>query len=92
MSGLFATRRKKDNFETLNHGLGTGQPYEAAQVYHGLSLARLFHGRSLRSPQEAGRTYRLAILMPFPREAPPILFLLDELRRRGIALALESVG
>ena len=33
--------------------------------------------------QEAGRTYRLGILMPFPREAPPILVLLDELRRRG---------
>ena len=32
--------------------------------------------------QEAGRTYRLGILMPFPRQAPPILVLLDELRRR----------
>lgn len=33
--------------------------------------------------QEAGRTYRLGILFPFPREAPPTLILLDELRRRG---------
>jgi putative tryptophan/tyrosine transport system substrate-binding protein len=35
------------------------------------------------SPQEAGRTYRLGFLEPIPRDAPPILALLDELRRRG---------
>jgi putative tryptophan/tyrosine transport system substrate-binding protein len=33
--------------------------------------------------QEAGRTYRLGMLLPFPREAPPALAILDELRRRG---------
>jgi putative tryptophan/tyrosine transport system substrate-binding protein len=33
--------------------------------------------------QEAGRTYRLGILFPFPREHPLIVLLLDDLRRRG---------
>ncbi len=33
--------------------------------------------------QELGRTYRLGIVLPFPREAPPTLVLLDELRRSG---------
>jgi putative tryptophan/tyrosine transport system substrate-binding protein len=33
--------------------------------------------------QEPGRTYRLGFLEPIPRDAPPILALLDELRRYG---------
>ena len=33
--------------------------------------------------QDAGRTYRLGFLEPFPRDAPPIVALLDELRRNG---------
>jgi putative ABC transport system substrate-binding protein len=33
--------------------------------------------------QEAGRTYRLGILFPFPREHPLIVLLMDDLRRRG---------
>jgi putative tryptophan/tyrosine transport system substrate-binding protein len=35
------------------------------------------------SPQEAGSSYRLGFLEPIPRDAPPILALLDELRRHG---------
>ena len=33
--------------------------------------------------QDAGRTYRLGFLEPFPRDAPPIVALLDELRGHG---------
>jgi putative ABC transport system substrate-binding protein len=33
--------------------------------------------------QEAGRTYRLGSLAPFPRDAPPSLLFFDELRHRG---------
>ena len=33
--------------------------------------------------QEAGRTYRLGILFPFPREHPLMVLLMDDLRRRG---------
>ena len=33
--------------------------------------------------QEAGRTYRLGFLEPIPRDAPPIVALLDELRGHG---------
>ena len=33
--------------------------------------------------QEAGRTYKLGILFPFPREHPLIVLLMDDLRRRG---------
>ena len=33
--------------------------------------------------QEAGRTYRLGFLEPIPRDAPPIVALLEELRRNG---------
>ena len=34
--------------------------------------------------QEAGRTYRLGVLVPtVSRQAPPVLALLDELRRNG---------
>lgn len=33
--------------------------------------------------KDAGRTYRLGFLEPFPRDAPPIVALLDELRRNG---------
>jgi ABC-type uncharacterized transport system substrate-binding protein len=33
--------------------------------------------------QEPGRTYRIGMLMPFPREAPYTLRFLDELRRHG---------
>jgi putative tryptophan/tyrosine transport system substrate-binding protein len=33
--------------------------------------------------QEAGRTYRLGMLMPFPRDAPYTVRFLDELRRGG---------
>jgi putative ABC transport system substrate-binding protein len=33
--------------------------------------------------QEPGRMYRLGMLMPFPRDAPVNLRLLEELRKRG---------
>jgi putative tryptophan/tyrosine transport system substrate-binding protein len=33
--------------------------------------------------QEVGRTYRLGILFPFPREHPLMVLLMDDLRRRG---------
>jgi putative tryptophan/tyrosine transport system substrate-binding protein len=33
--------------------------------------------------QEAGRTYRLGVLVPFPRDAPVFLRFLDELRHQG---------
>jgi putative ABC transport system substrate-binding protein len=33
--------------------------------------------------QEPGRTYRLGMLQPFPRESPVALHLRDELRARG---------
>lgn len=33
--------------------------------------------------QEAGRTYRLAVLLPFPRDAPATLAFLENLRQRG---------
>ena len=33
--------------------------------------------------QEAGRTYRLGILFPFPREHPSVVLLMGDLRRRG---------
>jgi putative tryptophan/tyrosine transport system substrate-binding protein len=43
--------------------------------------------------QEAGRTYRLGMLMPFPRDHPFVLGFLGELRNRGFVegqnLAIE---
>jgi putative tryptophan/tyrosine transport system substrate-binding protein len=47
-----------------------------------------FVGASIVGPfaafaQEQGRTYRLGFLEPIPRDAPPIVALLDELRRHG---------
>jgi putative ABC transport system substrate-binding protein len=36
--------------------------------------------------QQAGRTYRLGVLQPFPREFPIILHLFEELRERGLAI------
>ena len=33
--------------------------------------------------QEAGRTYRLGVLVPTPRQSPAVLALFDELRLNG---------
>jgi putative tryptophan/tyrosine transport system substrate-binding protein len=34
--------------------------------------------------QQAGRTYRLGCLLPFPRDLPVNVAFFDELRRRGL--------
>src|SRR5690349_16161236 len=35
------------------------------------------------SAQEASRTYRIGFMMPLPRNAPPIVAFMDELRTHG---------
>ena len=81
LSGLIVALRERDNFKRHDQVLARGKPMRRRE------FITLVGGAIVTWPfaalAQAGRTYRLGVLLPLTRDAPVNVAFFEELRRRG---------
>ena len=87
-SGLIVALRERDNFKRHDKVLARGKPMRRREFISLVGNAIVTW--PFAALAQAGRTYRLGVLLPLTRDAPVNVAFFEELRRRGSLRAKTS--